>query len=80
MNIGEFATALVLRHSREHTLAEADSVLRRVLGSNADELVPGRDVARLLATAMYDGLVNGSRPRVVTRVMDDGLQLKDGIG
>lgn len=80
MNIGERATALAHQHRREEVLARATGALQRMAGCDEDELVPGQEVAWLLAAAMVQPVINGGAPRVVTRTMDDGVQLKDGIG
>lgn len=80
MNIGERATMIAHQYRRDEVLDEAQRALFRITSTDASELVGGHDVAWLLAAAMLKDTINGSGPRVVTRIMDDGVRIKDGIG
>jgi hypothetical protein len=79
MNIGEKATILARSYSREDVLARANEMLTNVAYLEVDELVSGHAVAWLLAAAMVKTVINGA-PRIITRVMDDGVPVTDRLG
>lgn len=80
MKIGEQATAYAHEHQREFVLQQAQGALHRISMTPVDELIAGRDVAWLLAAAMLKDVINGSGPRVITRVMDDHCAVGDKLG
>ena len=79
MNIGEKAMIYAHEHTREEILRRAAAVLASICTWDIDGLVSGRDVAWLVAAGLVKTVVNGA-PRVIEKVMSDGVGLTDRVG
>lgn len=80
MNVAERATVIATEYRSQSVREMAHASLDRILACEAHGSVPGEDVARLLASLALSGRANGSAPRVVARLLDDGVAATDGIG
>lgn len=81
MNIGERATILTQTRAYNEVIEGAAKVLREMLPHDEHDVIPGGDVAWILAASMLRSRLNGAPgPRVHKVIMDDGIAMHDEIG